>query len=86
MFLCPYCFFKECLYFSTVVDVKAAHLFSQTYRLVKVSENGEEVAQDITHDVTENTVTIAVGDVSMYPDFISTINFHDFNTVTNPAC
>ncbi|XP_052803002.1 uncharacterized protein LOC128233389 [Mya arenaria] len=51
-----------------------------TYRLVHVSNEGIEIAQDIVHDTLENTVTVVIGDVSMYKGHEATVNFHDFNT------
>ena len=55
----------------------------QTYHFVHVSPtDGSEIAQDITFDKGANTVMVVVGDTSKYKDYISTINFHDFNTVS----
>ena len=41
-----------------------------------------KIPQDIVFDEDANTVTITVGDVSKYPGHVSTINFHDFDTVS----
>ncbi|WAQ95982.1 hypothetical protein MAR_028672 [Mya arenaria] len=53
---------------------------SQTYRFVHVLKEGVEISQDIVHDMEENTVTVVVGDVSMYKGHVATVNYHDFNT------
>ncbi|VDI47982.1 Hypothetical predicted protein [Mytilus galloprovincialis] len=51
----------------------------KTYHLIKL-EGDKKIHQDVVHDIEGNTVTITVGDVSMYNGKIATVNFHDFDT------
>ncbi|XP_052803288.1 uncharacterized protein LOC128233588 [Mya arenaria] len=72
----------NCLLFG-LVCVSLGMLVSceiKTYRLVHVPNEGMEIAQDIVYDDIENTVTVVIGDVSMYKGHEATVNFHDFNT------
>ncbi|XP_052803756.1 uncharacterized protein LOC128233915 isoform X2 [Mya arenaria] len=72
----------NCLLFGFVCVSSVMLVSSErnAYRLVQVSNEGVEVAQDIIHDTVENTVTVIVGDVSMYKGLEATVNYHDFNT------
>ena len=45
-----------------------------------------KILQDISVNHDDNTVMIAVGDVSRYPGHVSTLNFHDFDTVCTQIC
>lgn len=65
-------------------NTEESHIFKyifQTHRFIHVEEDGRSVYQDIIHDAVENTVMVIVGDLSMFENYIPTVNLHDFNTV-----
>ncbi|XP_052821164.1 uncharacterized protein LOC128246769 [Mya arenaria] len=72
----------NCLFFGLVCVGLVMLVSSErnTYRFVHVLKEGVEISQDIVHDMEENTVTVVVGDVSMYKGHVATVNYHDFNT------
>ncbi|XP_053389685.1 uncharacterized protein LOC128552666 [Mercenaria mercenaria] len=51
----------------------------ETHRLIK-QYDGADIAQDIVHDVEENTVAITVSQTPALHYLVPTVNFHDFNT------
>ena len=61
------------------------HVTSYTmFQVIRVASFLEDklVTQDITDDPERNTVLIVVGEVTDIEDFKSTVNLHDFNTVS----
>ncbi|XP_053389239.1 uncharacterized protein LOC128552233 [Mercenaria mercenaria] len=63
----------------TGVYILAVSGETQTHRLVKIYDEAD-IAQDIVHDVEENTVAITVSQTPALEKFVPTVNFHDFNT------
>ncbi|XP_053380610.1 uncharacterized protein LOC128548924 isoform X1 [Mercenaria mercenaria] len=51
----------------------------ETHRLIK-RHDGADIAQDIVHDIKENTVAITVSQTPAHEYLVPTVNFHDFNT------